>query len=782
MTGIKISSAYFTEDTRLELFPKNTNPKKSNRIALLYGKNGSGKSTIAQGFREYKDVTLPKTVVLEPVENSNCISNISFETREKIFVFDEDYILSRIKIKDSGLDTIVLFGNQVTIDEQIEETEIQIESKDNEIAQFEKDLNRFTDNNDVSSPDYWDSQIRLKLREKDGWAEIGSKIKGQRQNLSVTEVEINRIGELSPKRTLDELLREFEKKLNQFQSVGISAVEISMRVPLISLKSDIIQNTKTYLQEIVNRPKLTDRELQLLQLFGLTGATNVRTFISNKQNIVCEKCFQPIGDTYRDEVLKEVESILNRDVEDFKEKLEKTIILEIDIETYQAYHDLATYSEVCNRIKEYNEIIDSHNSLIQEKIDNPFEKMIYDNSIKILETCDLVNIALNELEVERYSFNRIINERTSVIKELQKMNDEIAHFFIRNMFMSRIKQQRQKGIVEEQLNNAKEEREFLLEKLMQLNSQRKNYQVASDDINRSLGYIFFSKDRLSLELGSDKVYYLKVKGKRVSPNKVSCGERNALALSYFFTEITKDMEASAIYTSESLLIIDDPISSFDLENRIGIISFLRWKIEKILDSCTTTKILVMTHDVSVMFDLEKAFKEISKHCEKTSTNAEYCLFHLESKSLNNFMYRKHNEYTKLLQRVYEYAKEPLEDSDLDLAIGNMMRRVLEAFSSFSFKLGIDEVSLDNRVLALLPDEESRIYYRNLMYRLVLNNESHFMENIQGAPEGGFFSHLSPNEKQRTAKDVLCFMYSLNREHVLSHVPDAEVDLLSWVDK
>ncbi len=43
MTGVSISSAYFSIATSLELFPKHPKPPKSNRVALLYGKNGSGK-------------------------------------------------------------------------------------------------------------------------------------------------------------------------------------------------------------------------------------------------------------------------------------------------------------------------------------------------------------------------------------------------------------------------------------------------------------------------------------------------------------------------------------------------------------------------------------------------------------------------------------------------------------------------------------------------------------------------------------------------------------------
>lgn len=131
----------------------------------------------------------------------------------------------------------------------------------------------------------------------------------------------------------------------------------------------------------------------------------------------------------------------------------------------------------------------------------------------------------------------------------------------------------------------------------------------------------------------------------------------------------------------------------------------------------------------------------------------------------------------LLQQVFSYAQNPAPDQEL--VIGNMMRRVLEAFSTFSYKKGISDVSLDANILALLPDDNSRMYFQNSMYRLVLNSESHFEEAVRGAPETSFFSHLSTAEKQRTAKDILCFIYKINELHILSHLPNAKTDLDAW---
>jgi len=186
----------------------------------------------------------------------------------------------------------------------------------------------------------------------------------------------------------------------------------------------------------------------------------------------------------------------------------------------------------------------------------------------------------------------------------------------------------------------------------------------------------------------------------------------------------------------------------------------------------------MTHDLSVLFDLQKAMDEIASACAANRKNAEYSSFQLVNKELVPFQTKKHNDYTNLMKYVYDYACNPTDE--MDISIGNVARRLFEAFSTFMFKKGIEKVTLDESVLSLISDQHKREYFQNSMYRLVLHTESHSQEAIQGAPEASFFAHISRAEKQRTAKDILCFMYSVNRVHVLSHIPEAETDILAWM--
>lgn len=93
-----------------------------------------------------------------------------------------------------------------------------------------------------------------------------------------------------------------------------------------------------------------------------------------------------------------------------------------------------------------------------------------------------------------------------------------------------------------------------------LEQQKKNVNLAIDQINKSLGYVFCTDKRLKVEY-KDSKYHLTSNGQDIKPRNASVGERNVLALSYFFTKIISNQELTNAYSKEKLVIIDDPISS-----------------------------------------------------------------------------------------------------------------------------------------------------------------------------------------------------------------------------
>ena len=63
-------------------------------------------------------------------------------------------------------------------------------------------------------------------------------------------------------------------------------------------QENIVESSKLLLKKNIDKPELTIREEQLLSLFGIEKATKVKGYVSNKTNLICESCFQPIEDAY----------------------------------------------------------------------------------------------------------------------------------------------------------------------------------------------------------------------------------------------------------------------------------------------------------------------------------------------------------------------------------------------------------------------------------------------------------------------------------------------------
>lgn len=388
-----------------------------------------------------------------------------------------------------------------------------------------------------------------------------------------------------------------------------------------------------------------------------------------------------------------------------------------------------------------------------------------------------LNVFLSKLELKRQKFVDAVRKRKAILQELALINKKIAHLQIEQAYRDYQKQQRaMKAAENEMLAKQKKVRETA-EHLKILEQKKSNVGLAIESINNALDYVFFSHGRLSIELKNDK-YYLKSNGNDVKPKNVSLGERNIIALCYFFTQILANQDIERLYQNEELVVIDDPISSFDFENKVGISSFLRYQAYKIVKGNGKSKILFLTHDLSTFSDLQKIADEIEKSFkkQKTGVSIKGKSFELQGRVLSNPM-KSINEYRDLLRMIFDYAMG--NTNGLDLTIGNAMRRTLEAFSTFIYGTGIAEVSFDPKVIKRLGEHSK--YFENLMYRLVLHGESHFETRVYAIQDDlNFYRFISEKEKQRTCEEVLCFMYCLNPDHIESHIPEAVSEIQKWM--
>lgn len=783
ITGIRLCGANFEQLSDISLL----NPREGNKVkpvkgTLLYGRNGSGKSTLAKAVKKAKGDVQDTISQAEFLDINNSPVVLTDEEKTRVFVFDEEYVDKNIKFREAGLSTIIMLGQQAELVEQIQAAHKNLEKVK---ADCEAQEAIVTENEKVeceNSPQYYIRKMRWALQGDDCWAGRDKLIKGNRQNTGVRDDTYKQFIALTTSKTRDQLIIEFNETLKALRAAQQGDAAISTRVPVYDIKYDE-GNIIKLLRTRIEKPELSERECYLLELVQ-TGKTaqlnNMISVFSDEDVSMCPTCMQPVSEEYKQDLIQSIQKILSKAVEEHQEALRAFMMKEIEFD-FSPFSKLTVNTDLCLKLLiQINTAIKKNNLIIQSKIDNPYTPC--EQEIKsISNLLEQLKVAFENLEIERTEYNKRITATKPIMDRLTKINNLIAHLDIQEPYLRFLACEVQ----------AKKEREKLVEKqeacvnakrhVDELEAKQKNVKVALSIINSNLSYIFFSNDRFKIDYRDDN-YVLLSNGKHVQPSQISQGERNILGLCYFFASILQNQEELTAYKKEYLLLIDDPVSSFDIENKTGIMSFLRYQLGKFLLGNEHTRAIIMTHDLLTYYDAEKVFGELieASKAKYGGDKPIYKRYELKNKSLIPFPYNGRQEYTELIKIVYNFALG--NASEYGLVIGNIMRQMLEAFSTFQYKKGIEDVSTDQNILSLLPEAVYKSYFENLMYRLILNNGSHRLDQTKSMSDMNFFTVISDTEKQRTAKEILCFIYLLNERHLLSHLEgctDVKTNLSNW---
>lgn len=773
--GIKLKGANFTNQTELNLFDSSSNTVA--KVALVYGRNGSGKSTISNAFRKVKGEDILNIESASLYDNNSNEISISKPEDKVIFVFNEDFVNDKVKIKKDGLDSIIMLGEMADLTVKIEQAKKELSKVVDDHEVVKGKLKEYTDKKNIKSPFLYEEKMYQTLRSDDGWAGRERKIKDNRRNSNVQKDKYLDFVNINVTKSKSELLVDFEElllKLGKAKQGSEKILEKAIKIPDAYIKFNY-SDINRLLKETIEKPLLSEREKHLFRLAENDGKNILQKQVncfSSKETKYCPFCLQDISDDYKDDLVVKIQNILKDYEKESLKKLNGYLLEELYFD-FKPFTKLSSCINCSEKLTEINRIIQRNNSVISKKINNPYTC----NNEKITDISPLITELeklLDKLEKERVDYNEKIDDIEPIIDSLVSINKEITYHDIQDDYNSYKAQSEE---YEKLLSEEKNIDALRLKKisiLEKLETERKKIRIALELINKGLEYIFFSKGRLEIIIEDDK-YKLLSNGKSVLPSNVSVGERNIIGLCYFFASILQGKDNENGFNDEYLIVIDDPVSSYDFENKIGILSFLKFKLSQFLNGNLNSKAVILTHDLLTFFDIEKILEELQKEFNDCNCQTKFNLFELKQCNLDNFQRRKRHEYTELMKITYNYAKG--ESCDNGLLIGNIMRQVLEAFSTFVYKKGISEVSTNKSIINKL-DYEYQSYFSNLMYRLVLNGGSHREEVIRSC-KLDFFTVISEDEKVRTAKDILCFMYLLNDLHVIAHLGDVSDDLNEW---
>ncbi len=302
-------------------------------------------------------------------------------------------------------------------------------------------------------------------------------------------------------------------------------------------------------------------------------------------------------------------------------------------------------------------------------------------------------------------------------------------------------------------------------------------------INRWLSLVF-GEDRIYVEYANLLGYTVKVKveGKEetVSPNMLSVGEQNVLSLCYFLATTVENKNISEIFQENEIIVLDDPISSFDDSNKYGVTSLLGYLCQSILSKASKTKLIIMTHDLSFAFSMSKMVKAID--------SSKLSCWELQKDSSNPLVKSKFEDidkYADILRNMYEFA---LHGANVPVVPApNDVRRVWEAF--LTFELGetsiADMGSMKSLSEYFSKNQKAQRFIRIFTPQLFINNDSHAKSQVMN---GNLY--LTPTLEGKAYKEfvrnVVCFMHLVSPRHIawrMGKVKDEKAqDFVKELDK
>ena len=649
---------------------------------MFYGWNGSGKSTLSNLFRYIEKKTPPCPEKFPGAEfkvniDENTIitqSNIS-ESNLNIYTFNQEFIDDNIEW-DGTVKSILLI-DKTTIEERkkLEELKNQ-QRKDIETHSKKNEEIKNLENNIAKSLSASARRI------KDAFRLIGTQ---------------NRHYQDYDKADLEKILKEFDQaKLNsrhltdvEFQKVKIAA-EMKKKPQINFIQDKINQQdfigSKKTIDDLLTTTPTSKTIKRLVENTDINSWVEEGFHLHHNKTDQCEFCDNKITK----ERFEQLRDHFNNDYTTFKGDLQKTHkrISEQKIknpslpkqdEFYNEFQQ--EYEKACTNLEEaitgLNQEIAAWINALDKKITNPLATELTVNSISELSinTYNSAVTTLNEvIKKHNHKSKNFENEIDDAQKklELHYAADEIITFDY--YAQKKILQSEWKSLL-----LLKETIDVRRREISTLENSLSNENVAADEFNKSI-HDFIGRGELTLQFNQEKRGYEMFRnGSEPVKQNLSEGEKTAIAFVYFITKLKENDNK----IENTVVVVDDPISSFDSNHIFHAYSFMKMHCKK------AKQLFVLTHNFTFFKLVRNWMSTQNKHGK---TKADFYIIESNNakprastyKSAPQSLMNYNSEYHYIFSRLYSFkGKSSLETDDHFLA-ANLARRLLESFLAFKF--------------------------------------------------------------------------------------------------
>ncbi|WP_297338394.1 AAA family ATPase [Algoriphagus sp.] len=680
----------------LDNFQDGQKIKPFNKYNLLYGWNGSGKTTLGRLMRCLENKSLHaefKSSEFTVNLDSGKIESKNLDHSLDIRVFNQDFVTDNLNLFDATTKPIIFISKE-KIDEkkELDNKKDELKKKQEDIGKIEKEfithyrnLEDFHKTTGKSIKDFFLGTVYANV--------TYNKNASERIWIEIRDGELKDY-ELSEK----DLSQEKDYTLLNSKKDEIPKVQFPVKVDIEKLKQIQKEVHKLLTTNITS--KVIER-LKDNPEIGKWVEVGLELHKHHESND-CEFCGQKLPKNR----IEDLEKHFSKEYNDLKdqitqlvENLEKGIRPELTDYSYLLYESLKkkynlVLKETNNALKEANRKLQQWiESLICKKGD-PFKLFDVENSdLSEFSEFNKNLSALNSIIIEH---NEITNSHQEKAENAKKKIE--YHFVSQSALTQSIKETEEKySSLKNQRASEKEKLSLLEGQIKELQNSLKSDTLAIDEINDNI-HRFLGRNDIILERQDEGGYQLK-RGSIVARN-LSEGEKTAISLIYFFSKIQENDAKMA----DQIIILDDPVSSFDSNHLFNASSLIKKATEK------SKQLFVLTHN----FWFFKQVRDwmVRKNKKEDVVANIYLVKQGVITDANKSLMSFHSEYQHVFKTVLDFQDMDTIEESLCFTIANSIRRLLEAFTSFKCPddSGFNGALQLGEKKGLLTEQKERIYF------------------------------------------------------------------------
>lgn len=650
--SIKIlNEASFKEEVMIENLQK---------VNIIYGANGTGKSTISK--------------VLSDTEGKypDCFVDWEDSTPLDVLAYNKDFRDRNFVENMPGIFTL----GEATIEEKklIKEKNEQLSQIEEEGKNYQKNINKLKETKNAEEGDLmlylWDNVYKK-------YPEFSDACKGFKKKETFKDKILESFGVFEDDVPEVDVLREKAKQLFGETPITQAHIEIINASILFNIeeselwKKVVVGKQDIDIAALINKLGMSDWVSQGLQY--MEEGSDTCPFCQH--HTINGDFRKKLNDFFDEGYKKDVADINNMQVKykSFTDDIVYRLKVMIGGQKGMAKCFL-NITQIESLIKALNATISEISGIMVQKAKEPSRQITLPSTKDIIEE---INVLIKSANDEIVKHNNLVtnfnSERDNLIKSIWK-------FFVKSEYAKleaydKLCKDTVKGVsaLKVKIIDARKRYSVLRDEIRKLETNMTSVKTAVIEMNKMLDSFGFTSFHIEETGEGQNQYHVVRENGELAFKTLSEGEITFLTFLYYMQLVKGSFSDSGI-TSNRVLVIDDPVSSLDSSILFVVSTLIRELFTTIHEDITNIKqIILLTHNV--YFHKEVSFMD--KHC-KWRDNVYFWILRKNNNVSSIQPFMKDNPIKSSYDLLWHEFKNS-EEVKSHVIIQNIMRRIIENY-------------------------------------------------------------------------------------------------------